>query len=197
VLRDINSARGLRHPGWVFALLLLLLVPGLGAAQEMPPQDPDRVKAAFIRHFAHYVTWPPEALPAEGASWCVGVLGADPFGEALESALKGRTEQGRPFRIVRADAVEQLPPCHIVFVAYKDAVKRRAALGGLRNKPVLSVGDAPEFLHEGGVVQFQVSDRVRMSINLDQARTVSLTIQTRMLEVCSDVLENGVIRHVR
>ena len=73
----------------------------------------------------------------------------------------------------------------------------RAVLAELKDKPVLTVGDAPEFLREGGVIRFQVGDRVRMSINLDQARAVLLTIQTRMLEVSSDVLENGVVRQVR
>jgi hypothetical protein len=47
------------------------------------------------------------------------------------------------------------------------------------------------------VIRFEVGDRVRMGINLDQARAVSLTIQTRMLEVSSVVVENGVLRKVR
>ncbi len=193
----LQNAFVLRHPGRLLALLLLLSLPLSGAGLEMEVQDPVRVEAAFLRNFAHYVSWPAEAFPDERTPWCVGVLGADPFGDVLEATLSGRSEQGRPFRIARAESPEQLPPCHIVFVAYRDGAKRRAALGKLRNKPVLSVGDAPEFLLEGGVVQFRVGDRVRMSINLDQARAVSLTIQTRMLEVCSDVLENGAIRHVK
>jgi len=36
-----------------------------------------------------------------------------------------------------------------------------------------------------------------MSINLDQARAVSLTIQTKMLEVSSEILENGELRRMR
>jgi hypothetical protein len=38
---------------------------------------------------------------------------------------------------------------------------------------------------------------VRLSINLDQARVAELTIQTRMLEVSSEVLDNGVVRKMR
>ncbi|RYF57372.1 MAG: YfiR family protein, partial [Comamonadaceae bacterium] len=70
-------------------------------------------------------------------------------------------------------------------------------LGELKSKAVLTVSDAPEFLSEGGVIRFQVEDRVRMSINLDQARAVSLAVPTRMLEVSHEVLENGVIRKMR
>ena len=46
-------------------------------------------------------------------------------------------------------------------------------------------------MQEGGIIRFQVGDRVEMSINLDQARAVSLLIQTKMLEVSIEVLENG------
>ena len=182
---------------WVIALLFLLLPPSLAASQELATENPYKVKAAFLRNFAHYVTWPVDAFPESSSSWCIGILGRDPFGEVLETTFKGRTEQGHAFDIFRADTPDELPACQIVFVAYKDAAKRRTVLGELKDKPVLTVGDAPEFLREGGVIRFQVSDRVRMSINLDQARAVALTIQTRMLEVSSEVLENGVVRQMR
>jgi hypothetical protein len=182
---------------WAIASLSLLLLPGLAASQELATENPYKVKAAFLRNFAHYVTWPDVAFSRSNSSWCIGILGQDPFGEVLETTFKGRTEQGRTFEIFRADTPEDLPECQIVFVAYKDAAKRRAVLAELKGKPVLTVGDAPDFLREGGVIRFQVGDRVRMSINLDQARAVSLIVQTRMLEVSSDVLENGVIRKVK
>lgn len=188
-----RSARRLLCGGWTFAVLWMLLLPGLAASQE----NPYKVKAAFLRNFAHYVSWPYNAFTDSTSPWRIGILGEDPFGDMLEITFKGRTEQGRPFEVFRADRLEDLPPCQIIFVAYQDAWKRRAVLGELKNKPVLTVGDAPEFLLEGGVIGFQIGDRVRMNINLDQARAVSLTIQTKMLEVSSDILENGAIRQVR
>jgi hypothetical protein len=154
----------------------------------------EKVEAAFLRNFARYVTWPSEAFSEGSPVWRVGVLGPNPLGDALEATFRGRTEQGRPFEIVRAAAPEDLPPCQIVFIAYKDAAKRRAALAALDGKPVLTVGDAPGFLQEGGVILFEVDDHVSMSINLDRARAASLTIQTKMLEVSKQVIENGVAR---
>lgn len=192
-----NSSELKRWTGlWTIALFMLIL-PVPVAGQELVVDNPNKVEAAFLRNFAHYVSWPDTAFIESNSPWCVGILGRDPFGEVLETTFRGRTEQGRSFEIFRADTVDNLPPCQIVFIAYKDAAKRRAVLGELKNKPVLTVGDAPEFLREGGVIRFQVGDRVRMSINLDQARAVSLTIQTRMLEVASEVLENGVVRQMR
>lgn len=183
---------------WASALLIWLQLPSLVASQNLVPEDPNKVKAAFLRNFAHYVTWPTQAFGDARSPWHVCILGRDPFGEVLDKTLEGRTEQERPFEIYRAATLDELPACQILFIAYDDPGKRRAALGRLRkDRPVLTVGDAPEFLQEGGVIQFQVEDRVRMSINLDQARAVALTIQTKMLEVSHGILENGVFRKVR
>ena len=157
-------------------------------------ENPRKVEAAFLRNFARYVTWPSDAFSGERSPWNICILGSDPFGDVLEKTIRGRTEQGRSFEILRADALDTLPACHIVFIAHQAAAQRRAVLDELKHRPVLTVGDAPGFLREGGIIRFQVSDRVEMSINLDQARSVSLTIQTKMLEVSREIVENGEVR---
>lgn len=199
-MTNLSSSCRSAYWTWIARLVLVLLilpVQAYVASQELTAENPNRVKAAFLRNFAHYVTWPSSAFPDGLGPWRVCIVGRDPFGDMLENTFKGRTEQGHPFEIYRADTLRKLPGCHIVFVALDDPVARRAILGELKGKPILTVGDAPEFLREGGVIRFQVEDRVRMSINLDQARAVSLAVQTRMLEVSHEILENGVIRKVR
>jgi len=181
----------------LFGLLLLFCLPCLAAGQEFAKASPSQVEAAFLRNFARYVTWPAHAFAEAGSPWNICILGRDPFGEVLEKTFKGRTEQGRPFEMFRAEALDKLPSCQIVFVAYKEGAKRSAALTELKNRPVLTVGDAPGFLQEGGIIRFQVKEYVEMSVNLDQARSVSLKIPTKMLEVTHEVLENGVVRKQR
>jgi YfiR/HmsC-like len=171
--------------------------PALVTAQEFVVENPNKVKAAFLRNFAHYVVWPAEAFADANDPWCIGVLGPDPFGAVLDRILQGRTEQGRPFIVYRADVLERLPRCQIVYITYADSAWRRAALAALKGKPVLTVGDAPSFLQEGGIIRLAVDDHVRMSINLDAARADSLKIQTKMLEVAVGVLENGKMHEVR
>lgn len=185
---------------WIVSLMLLLCMwqpPMLASGQQIAAVNPYRVEAAFLRNFTHYVTWPPHAFDQDSTPWHIGILGPDPFREFLEHTFEGRTEQGRSFKIFRADRLDQLPPCHIVFIAFQDAVKRRTALDKLKDKPVLTVSEASGFLKEGGIIRFQVGDRVGMSVNLDQARSSSLSIQTKMLEVSDKVLENGVVRKMR
>jgi hypothetical protein len=182
---------------FIFGLLLVFCLPCVVTGEAFAKANPGQVEAAFLRNFAHYVTWPAQAFNEDRSHWNVCILGRDPFGEVLEKTLEGRKEQGRSFETFRADSLDQLPTCQIVFVAYKDAAKRRAALTELKHQPVLTVGEAPGFLEEGGIIRFQIADYVEMSVNLDQARSVSLQIQTKMLEVTHEVLENGVVRKQR
>lgn len=183
---------------WLGLLLILLLqLPRAAAAQVQVVEARSKVEAAFLRNFARYVTWPPQAFDGDRSSWVVCVLGEDHFGDSLTELLRDRIEQGRPFEIRRAEALEDLPHCHIVFIAIANAAQRRAVLRRLKDKPVLTVGSAGEFLAEGGVIRLLPGERMEMSVNLDQARNASLGIPTKLLEVSREVLENGTVRRLR
>ncbi len=175
----------------------MLPLPKLAVAQEVVTASPNKVKAAFLRNFTRYVSWPADAFADDHSPWRICILGNDPFGDILDKTVAGRFEQGRAFQVFRAETLNELPRCQIVYIAYKDAAKRRAALAELKKSPVLTVSDAPDFLQEGGIIQFQIGDRVEMNINLDQARSASLAIQTKMLEVSRDVVENGIVKNWR
>lgn len=190
--RAFRSFRRLR--AWHVALLILL-APSLVCGQE--PADPNKVKAAFLRNFARYVVWPQKAFSDDLAPWRVCVLGSDPFGSMLEATLAGRKEQGRPFAIYRGSTLDALPACQILYVAYNQASQRRSVLSALRDQPVLTVGDGEDFLFEGGMIRFRVGERVEISVNLDRTRAASLLVQTKMLEVSYQALENGILRTLR
>lgn len=193
----LRRVRALLRAGLWAALCLILLLPGWGEAEDRVTANPNKVEAAFLRNFARYVTWPLHAFADDRAPWKICILGDDRFDDVLENTFKGRTEQGRQFELFRAQTLDQLPACQIVYVGYKDAGKRRAALNSLVTKPVLTVGDAPDFLQEGGVIRFQVEDHVEISVNLDQARSIALTIPAKVLEVSHVVVENGAVRRWR
>ena len=197
----LSSATGPARPVFFMARLVLalclLLITDVSAGLDLVTENPYKVEAAFLRNFAHYVTWPAEAFGDAGSPWRICVLGNDPFGRVLEATLKGRTEQGRSFQVFRADSLDALPACQIIYVAFADPGRRRAILRQLRDKPVLTVGEASEFLQEGGIIRLQQRETVQMSVNLDHAREAELTIQTRMLEVAFEVVKNGQLRKAR
>jgi hypothetical protein len=179
---------------WVLAIGALQ--PGARAG-ETDGEQRSRVEAAFLRNFARYVGWPPSAFAGDQAPWSVCIVGDDPFGSVLEQTFEGRKEKGRSFSVVRKVAIEQLSGCQIAYLGGANAARRRVMLEQLRHMPVLTVGNAPEFLEEGGIIRLTAGERIEMSINLDQARAASLTIPTKMLEVAHEVVDQGVARRWR
>ena len=180
-------------------MLLLATVAAAGQAGAQPAAGATlaSLEAAFLRNFARYVTWPSAAFTNDRAPWRVCVLGGDHLDDTLEKTLQSRVEQGRSFTVVRAASAGQLPGCQIAYIGHRHPAARQAALAELRGQPVLTVGDAPDFLNEGGIIRLRPGERLEMSINLDQARAASLTIPTKMLEVSRDVVENGAVRRWR
>ncbi|KQV96533.1 hypothetical protein ASC91_03025 [Pelomonas sp. Root1237] len=180
------------------ALAALACVLGpLAGAQAPLVERQSRVEAAFMRNFARYVTWPSRAFADGTMPWNVCTVDENHFDASLEQTFQGRLEQGRPFTVRRAVSPEALASCHIVFVGAISSSARRAALAQLSGLPVLTVGNAPEFLSEGGVVRLLPGEHIEMSINLDQARRASLGIPAKLLEVSSEVVEHGSLRRLR
>ncbi|MEP7100599.1 MAG: YfiR family protein [Burkholderiales bacterium] len=193
--RTASAARRRARGGMlVMAVLAAWQLARPADAQEAIVAQRAAVEAAFLRNFARYVTWPVSAFANERAPWTICVLAADHLDDVLEKTFSGRVEQGRRFEIVRMKAPEQLQACQIVFVGTPNATRRRAVLTELRRQAVLTIGEAPEFLDEGGIVRLQVGERIEMGINLDQARAASLTIPSKILEVAHEVYENGAVR---
>jgi hypothetical protein len=179
------------------SLVLSSVAVQVGVSAQPAEADASAIEAAMLRNFARYVTWPSTAFNSDTSPWRLCVLGPDPFGSLLERTVGGRIEQGRSFSVVRATDPATLTSCHIVFIAAAEAPKRRAALAAWKGLPILTVSDAPGFLQEGGAIRFDVRDRVELSVNLDQARALALKVQTKLLEVAREVLDNGAIRRRR
>ena len=200
MFQDERNLRPTRHRHWGTALTLwlaVLLLPCLASGDGHAKVSPARVEAAFLRNFAHYLTWPAAAFPDGQAPWRICILGTDPFGEVLEETFRGRAEHGRTFAITRAATTAELPACHVVYIGHRARESRRAALADLANRPVLTVSDAPGFLQEGGMIRFKVSDRVEFGINLDSTNAAALRIPAKVLEVAHEVIENGTARKRR
>jgi hypothetical protein len=156
--------------------------------------------AGYLHVFPAYVKWPTNTFADANDSWQVGVLGGNPFGNLLEETLLGTNHAvlGRSFEIWHAGRLEDLPGCQIIFFAFKDEANTKAALEKLDSLPVLTVGEAGNFLQLGGIIQLeQKRDRMLMSINLDRARASHLEIPAKMLEVASAVIENGELKKLK
>src|SRR5258708_38246594 len=87
---------------------LVLGIGQFGAASTVglePGQDsalPEYVvKAGFLFNFSKYVEWPADAFDKADSPISIGIVGADPFGEDLDKALRNKIVKERGFAIRR------------------------------------------------------------------------------------------------
>jgi hypothetical protein len=156
--------------------LLVVLIAATSSAQDVALEH--RVKAAYLFNFTKFVEWPADAIPP-GAPLTICVAAPSPFGQTLDETVRGELVGVRPLttRVVRDPA-----GCHVLFVPA--GVTALPLVRDARTKPILTVGESPDFLHDGGIVNFFMQDgKVRFEISQDAAARAHLRISSRLLRL--------------
>lgn len=143
-----------------------------------------QVKAAHLYGFGLHVSWPDGALGSSQEAFKIGVLGKDPFGDALDVLAKKRTIRGRPIRIERFATPAEYRPVQILFLpAGTSADQTKAVLAQLGHAPVLVVGESPGLAGLGAALNFFIEEgSVRFEVNLAAAAARGLEIKPGMLK---------------
>ena len=164
-------------------LLVFLLGASLFAAQLRAQAFKEYdVKAAFLYHLAQFVDWPPEAFPAPENPLVVGVLGADPFGKALDEIVQDEVVKNRKLKVQRYHSMEEIEVCHILFISQSEGGRLDQIFSSLKGRKILTVGDTDGFAQRGGMVRFLTEkNKVRLRINIDAAKAAGLTISSKLL----------------
>ncbi|HUA57425.1 MAG TPA: YfiR family protein [Verrucomicrobiae bacterium] len=168
--------------GWLAAILLAMHAPVRAQVDEY------QVKAAFLYNFAKFVDWPAQSFRTPDEPIEVCVLSSNPFGSSLEQVIRGKTAAGRPLSARKVADAPSLNSCHILFVAAEDVKKFRALAPKLRGAPLLTVGEASDFISAGGIVNFKIENgKVRFEINVEAAEQGQLRISSKLLSLAEVV----------
>lgn len=182
-----------QRASWLLAMVVGMHPWGEARVRAEPPVAGEyQVKAAFLFNFARYVEWPPEAFPATGEPFVVTVLGEDPFGEALDAALKGRTIRDRRLAVRRVARMEDVGQSQILFIAESEGEELPRILRRLDAAPTLTIGETPHFAEQGGMIRFRKErDRVGFEINLASTERARLKISSQLLKLARIVNPGG------
>jgi len=145
------------------------------------------LKAAFLYNFSAFVEWPDSAFARPDSPFVIGVLGADPFGTALDEIVAGEHVNGRPVVVERFNRPEGTADCQIVFISSSERRRLREILHYFRNRPVLTVADMPNFVDEGGSIGFTAGLHVGIKINPDPLRAAHLSMSPKLLRLAEVV----------
>ena len=146
------------------------------------------VKAAYLYNIVNFVTWPPDAFQNATDPVRVCIYGADPFGPLLDRSIQGTVAGQRPMQAVRVDDAEGLTRCHLIFLPAGNTDRIDQAVRLSAQRPILTVGEAPDFLRRGGMIAFVIDGgRVRFDVNQAMAASHGLSLSSRLLQVARTV----------
>ncbi len=144
------------------------------------------VKANYLYKFAPFVTWPSQAFASSAEPFQICVIGEDPFGPALDDAVKGQQIGLRRIVVRRMQRIDGPMGCHIAFVAGSRTQPVAEIIRVLRNQPVLTVADEQQ--GAGCAIRFLVKGgRVRFIINRAAAAQGDLSISSKLLDLALSV----------
>lgn len=173
---------------------VLLVVVALGATETHPAAaDTDRaslgdVEAAYLYNFGKFVRWPDD--PSHGPV-LICVAGKDPFAQTVAHLVTGERLNDRPLQVRNPDRAEAVQGCSILFVGAGQRAQLDSYLAAADGKPILTVGDSPDFLARGGIVQFVFEENhVRFSVNLNAANRNGLSLSSQLLKVAVSIVGN-------
>jgi hypothetical protein len=140
-----------------------------------------QIKSVFLFNFSQFVDWPEGVFESSEEPLVIGILGNDPFGQALDEAVAGEVIKGHPLIVRRFNDVGEIDRCHILYV---DVPRMRLAnvLRSLRGRHILTVSDTRDFARAGGMIELAtVGNRIRLHINLEAVKQANLEISSKLL----------------
>ena len=159
---------------------------------QQPKPNEYQVKAAYLFNFGRFVKWPAKVSADNDSSFAVCVLGADPFGPALDATLANESLNGKPVVTRRISNSQDATGCRILFISSKEAGHLKDILATVDQEGILTVSDMPDFSRRGGMIQFVLDgERVRFEINLASAENAKLVLSSELLKVATVVKRNG------
>jgi len=163
--------------------LAWLLAGASGRAQESPPAE-YQLKAAFLLNFAKFVEWPPAAFAETTSPMVLGILGENPFGDALEQTIRDKAINNRPLVVKEFRSAAAATNCHILFISTSEKARLPGILAALRAASVLTVGETDRFTETGGMINFvRQGNKFRFQIIEVPARSVGLKISSKLLSL--------------
>jgi hypothetical protein len=156
----INSAnkrmQPLRHHAFFSkALLPFLFLFAFNISPSFSQSEEYTLKAFYIEKFTRFIIWPADCPVKEMQSpFIITVLGNTPFEESLRNIYSIQKIYDRPVEIHNAGSVDEIDSCRVLFIAHDQKNNLPAIRQYVRNRPILTVSDAPGFSESGVLINF-------------------------------------------
>lgn len=182
---------------FLVALLLAVLPASSASGQRAKSLSREEGYAYFMLNCIRVGIWPGARDPVSRRQATIGVWGEN-AGELIKALRSASAAAGKSWfkdgqlEIREGRALGDLEDCHIVFITDIAGGERQEAIKRWQDKPVLLIGDAPDFIKEGGAVGVQIeNNKLRFEINLDTLAASGIELHAQLRAGASAVIRDG------
>ena len=175
----------------VAIVVAALAAPWTICARAAQPTLENDVKAAFLYNFTKFVEWPPAADPRRAFRVCA--LADAALTAAIDRTIADELVEGRRLVRVEPRSIDDARHCDMLYIARGYGEQGGLFLTAVRDLPVLTVGEGPQFVKQGGAIGFLLeNNRVRFDISLRAVQRSGLKASSKLLRVARTV-EGGAL----
>jgi len=173
--------------GWAAALLAGVILPWLTCASGQAVNE-STAKIQFMHYVAQYAAWPEKVLSPHDKHFVLGVLGDNPFGDALESYFKGKSVKTRGLVIKFFKSVEEVKDCQMLFISSSEKGNFTQILNKLEDTSILTISDSDGFIQKFCLIFTFITERSEITgglgwdINLPALKKARLQIDPFFIE---------------
>ncbi|HEY4003266.1 MAG TPA: YfiR family protein [Candidatus Xenobia bacterium] len=143
------------------------------------------IKAAFVYNFALYVDWPAGTI--KDGNIVFGVLGKNEYDGSLDELTKHSINNNH-IVIKQVNSLDDAAQCQVLIVSPSEEPRYAQIFAALKGKPVLVVGETPDFAAKGGCIGFiAYRSRLRFEINLNALKQQGLSASSKLLNLATIV----------
>lgn len=152
-----------------FLFIFLFLFVSKSEAQEV------KFKSLYLYNFTKYVGWPPEAKTGD---FVIGILGSNTIFNMVEQVASGKMVGSQKIIVTKFAKVEELTPCHILFVGYAKANSAGMAevIQKVGSDNTLLVTERDGATKDGAAINFVIRNE-EMKFELNKANALNHKLQ--------------------
>lgn len=170
----------------LFSLLIILVCmsSSVDSRSDIDTSDEYRIKAAYLYNLIKFIQWPKGDKLLLVTHICI--IGSNSILKPFKN-LSNRKAKGRPIEIHYQSDSDQLDRCNMLFIPGNYSNSEHL-LSLISSSAILTVGEKPSFLEQGGIVSLVVaSNKIQLHINQSQAKSNGFEISGNLLEVAKIV----------
>jgi len=160
----------------IFGPLLLAVIFQTRASDAQYSEED--VKAGFIANFLQLTEFP---RPTSSSVVSLCLAGQADF-SSVKTVMASKVIGNRRVRVDEIPSASSAAYCDAIYIA-RGCPNAAEILQAVRGKSVLTIGDSPDFLRLGGMINFYLEEsKVRFEVRLNHVEQEGIRLSSRLLQ---------------